>query len=439
LPQLGRRRVRPPERAEDRVRVGVLELPQVHDHEPVRDEHVARGGRARVADVIAVMLNAPEFLYFVEHGTTAASGAAAGIYELTAYELASRLSYHFWQTMPDDELWTAAADGSLLTPAVFEHQVDRLVGDARTRPAIDEFVADWLKVEDLPQLENANADPVFRTFAGTDAPAPELRQQMIDDVVGMAGYFIWTRPGTVTNLFTSEQSFARGAALARIYGVPAWSGTGDPVALPPGERPGIFTRAAFLASGSANTRPIMRGVFLREVILCDAIPPPPPGANARPPELRPDMTTRQVVEEMTEQPNTACIGCHGPRINPLGFALEGFDGLGRHRTAQRLFDAMGAEVGSRPVNTATVPRVREDNTTASTGPGDLAQQVAASGKVEACVARNYFRFTFGRWEDLQADGCTLEAMRTRLTGNGTIRDMLREVALTPAFRRRAFE
>ena len=91
----------------------------------------------------------------------------------------------------------------------------------------------------------------------------------------------------------------------------------------------------------------MKGVFLRTNILCDTIPPPPPGANAKPPELMPGMTTRESVEAITEMPGTVCAGCHTLAINPLGFATEGFDALGRFRTAQRLFDAAGVETGTK--------------------------------------------------------------------------------------------
>ena len=100
----------------------------------------------------------------------------------------------------------------------------------------------------------------------------------------------------------------------------------------------------------------MKGVFLRTNVLCDTIPPPPPGANAKPPDLMPGMTTRESVEAITEMPGSICAGCHTLAINPLGFATEGFDALGRFRTAQRLFDAAGVETGTKAVNTSRSPR-----------------------------------------------------------------------------------
>ncbi len=151
------------------------------------------------------------------------------------------------------------------------------------------------------------------------------------------------------------------------------------------------------------------------------------------------MTTRQVVEEMTQKTGTVCAGCHTTVINPLGFATEGFDALGRFRTEQRLFDANGNEVAKKPVDTHSIPMVENGDMSPSTGPADLARLIVASGKADACLARNYFRFTFGRWEDLASDGCALETIRKELDGGGSIGALMKAVALAPAFRRRTFQ
>ncbi|HEY7373014.1 MAG TPA: DUF1592 domain-containing protein [Polyangia bacterium] len=393
---------------------------------------------AAYADLIGVFATAPELMYFVEHGDTAVAGQP-NVYDVSPYELASRLSYQLWQTAPDDALLAAAADGSLRDAATYEAQVTRLLADPRALPALDEFFQDWMKVEDLPAMDAKNADPTFKTFAGADLPDANLRQAMIDDVVGMLDYYTWTAPAGISALLTSDLSFARDARLAKLYGVAAWNGTGAPPALPAGQRPGLLTRALFLSTGTANTRPIMKGVFLRTDILCDTIPPPPPGANAKPPDLGPNMTTRESVEALTEMPGTICASCHGPVINPLGFATEGFDALGRARTAQRLFDAGGNETGSKPVDTMTVPQVVVGDQTAIATPAQLMSLMLASGKVEACLARNFFRYTYARWEDTTADGCALEDGRKALANGGTIRDLAAASVKSAAFKRRAFQ
>jgi hypothetical protein len=392
---------------------------------------------AAYADVIGVMLNTPQFLYFVEHGDAPVAGQAE-VYEVSPYELAARLSYQFWETTPDDELLKVAADGTLAQPDVYAQQVERLYADPHTQATIGEFVADWLKTEDLPALDAHNTDPTFKNFAGADLPKPELRQQMIDDVLDMLAYYVWKKPGSLDDVLTSDLSFNKGTDLGKIYGIAPWDGAGTPPSFAAGTRPGLLTRALFVTSGSANTRPILKGVFIRRGMICDDIPPPPPGANAVPPELRPDMTTRQVVEELTQKQGTVCAACHKTIINPLGFATEGFDSLGRARTEQRLFDANGAEVGSKPVDTQSVPLITPDDQTASSGPKDLANLIVRSGKANACLARNYFRFTYARW-DTDADGCALEDMRQKLANGGKLGDLLKEVAMSPEFRRRAFQ
>jgi hypothetical protein len=390
------------------------------------------------ADVITVMLSAPEFVYFVEHGE-AEVAEQSGNYGLSAYELASRLSYHFWQTLPDDELWQAAEDGSLLEATVLAQQVTRLIADDRARETMEELFADFLELEELATLDAYVDDPVFEAFAGGDLPGPDLRQHMIDEALDMLAYYTWTAPGGVEELFKSELSFAKGEDLARIYGVEPWDGSSPPPGLPQGERPGLLSRAWFLVSGSVSTRPILRGVFMRRHLLCDELAPAPANVTAALPTRQLDQTTRQAVEELTEQPGTTCAACHEAFINSLGFAFEGFDALGRVRHEQRLFSDDGKEIGALPVDTATVPRVMPGDETAASGPADVIELMLQSGKLEACLVRNYFRFTFGRYEEPSRDGCALERLRRRLVESGRIRDMLEEVALLPEFRQRRFE
>jgi hypothetical protein len=366
---------------------------------------------AAYADVITVLLSAPESLYFVEHGVDQA-------HALSPYELASRLSYHYWQTAPDDALWQAAEDGSLLDDSVLQAQVERLLSDPRARDAMTELFSEWLALDEVP--------------------SGQLREPALQEALDMLAYYTFTEPAGVEALFTSERSFARGEALARVYGVPPWDGSAVPPVLPPGERPGLLTRAWFLTSGSLSSRPIRRGVFVRRKLLCDELAPPPSGVSALPPAPATGRTTRQVVEQLTEQPGTACAYCHASLINPLGFAFEGFDGLGQARDEQALFDATGAPLGTLPVDTTTTPRVTPEDETLAHGPAELAALMLQSGKLEACLARNYFRFAFGRLDDAARDGCALERLRSSLSKGG-LRAMLAEVAQLPELRERRFE
>lgn len=386
------------------------------------------------ADVVGGLLNAPEFLYRIEHGTDE-PGERPGSVRLSGYELASRLSYHFWDTMPDDELFAKAESGALFDRAEYEREVDRLLADPRATETAREFFRDWLKLEDLPALDQLLGRPVFDAFVGDSPPTALLRENMINEVLDLLEYHAFREPGGVREIFTSDLLLPTTTDLAAIYDVPA-SDADTPVS---GEhRPGLLTRAAFLATGTANTRPILKGVFIRTNLLCDPIPAPPDNAAATPPDISPTQTTREVVEELTEETGSNCATCHEHLLNPLGFATESYDALGRYRREQILFDESGAVLGTAPIDTSTSVNIGGETYELS-GPDDLMEALVTSGKLEACLSRHYFRYSFGRWEDLDADGCALETMRQKLIETGSLAGMLREVALTPEFAERNFD
>lgn len=391
---------------------------------------------ADYADVYALLLSAPQLFYFVEHGGAPSAGApASDVAPLDAFEIASRLSYHFWQTLPDERLFELAESGALLDDETYRAEVSRMFDDPRTREAVGVFFREWLENSTLAPLDSRVGTPVFDAFRGDFEPGPELRERMLAEVVDAALYFTFDSGGSYEDLLTSNHSFARTDDLAGIYGTPVWSGQGAPPLMSEPTRAGLLTRAAYLATGSANTRPIMKGVFLRKALLCDELEPPPPNAAAVPPPLSESASTRQVVEDLTHHGN--CAGCHQGLINPLGFVTEGFDALGRVRAEQILYDETGAQVGAVAVDTRAVPQVGDEATEVADARG-LLDLIVASPKPHACFARQYVRFSFGRSEDLNADGCALAAVKTTLDEGGSIAESLRAIALTDAFRRRAF-
>jgi hypothetical protein len=136
---------------------------------------------------------------------------------------------------------------------------------------------------------------------------------------------------------------------------------------------------------------------------------------------------------------TVCAGCHRSLINPLGFATESFDALGRYRTEQQFFDAQGNAAGSKPIDTSGVPYVTSGSEAPAAGAAELMEQIVSSGKVEACLSRNFFRYTFARWEDLTSDGCALESMRQVLASGGSVVDLVMAATLDGSFRERVFE
>src|SRR5262249_43988715 len=192
------------------------------------------------------------------------------------------------------------------------------------------------------------------------------------------------------------------------------------VELNPARRLGILTQAGVLAltSKSNQTSPVQRGKFVREQLLCDQLPPPPPGVAAAPPPLDPTLTTRQRFAVHSQNP--ACAGCH-QLMDPVGFGLENFDGVGKWRTAENgiAIDASGMVINS--------------DVGAFSGPTELAQKLATSDKVRGCAVTQWFRFGYGRGETAD-DRCSIRALNSQFAASGyNIRELLVALTQTDAF------
>ncbi len=421
----------------DLARLALRRPPEESEVAFLRDDVYADGGSAGAIDaagardVIVALLSSPQFLYHVEDRGPAAG--KANHYALTAHELANRLSYFLWQTMPDEELAAAADDGSLLDDEVYRAQAERLFDDPRADATLRDFFSEWLALDKVPHPYRQVGNPRYDAFAGDTVPTPELRQHMIDEVLDLALHTTRAEGGTLSDLFTSDRSFARHEDLASIYGVPPWDGEGEPPRFPDGTRSGILTRAALLSAEGVETHPVLKGVLIRRNILCDSLPPPPPNVN-RQSDMEPPYTRREEMEALTMQPGSSCVTCH-EAVNPLGFVTETFDGLGRYRTEEPFFAQDGEVMASLPIDTAAAPQVLSGDKTVIQSGVELGRLVAESGKAHACFARHYYRFAARRVEDLASDACALESLRKALV-DGNLRDALLSVVLEPSFKMR---
>jgi hypothetical protein len=396
-----------------------------------------RSTRELFRGLMFVLLQAPAFAYHVELEGDALS-ADDNDYKLDAYGLASRLSYHFWQSMPDKDLFAAAANGSLLTEDGYAAQVNRMFSDPRTKDAISVFYKEWWHVGWLNEFPNT---PGLQTLAqGTTIfqMGADHLQAMTDEIRALTEHFTFATPGTYKDLLVTDLSFTRSPNLASLYGVQPWDGSSALPHMPAGQRAGILTRGSFLVNDNYETHPVHRGVTIKRRLLCEDIEPPdpstlPPGALV-PPPISPDTTTRQRYENKTSP--ALCNGCHG-QFNPMGFVLERYDAFGRYRTQEQVIDeASGKVLATLPVDSSASPTINPDDIrTISTGP-ELSDMVAgATSKIEPCFARQYFRFTYGRTEDGN-DSCALESVRGALTGSGNLGNALRAIALEAGFRSR---
>jgi len=384
-------------------------------------------------DIIDVLLNAPSFLYFLEEGS---GDPVDGAVALSPMELANRLSFHFWQTVPDDELWDLAESGDLANPDVYKAQVDRLFEDPRTQRALDEFYGEWLDPQYLGQLDSGVGTPDFDAFRGDFTPTGDTRQHMQAEVERMGRYYTVDAPGSFDDFFTSDRSFAENDDVAEIYGVPVWSG-GEPPTLQP-EREGLATRALLLSSGSASTHPIMKGVFLRKAILCDQLGPPPGDAMTIAMTVKPTGITSRDKAVAISEARSDCATCHKTSINPLGFVTENFDAIGRYRTTETLYDKTTGDVlGTAPVDSTSVPLVTSDDEREATSVSQLNQYMLESEKPQACFARRYFRFTFGREEDA-GDGCVLADTHEALLEGDDLGSVVKSMALSAQFQKKTY-
>ena len=279
--------------------------------------------------LIEALLQSPHFLYRVE----ASADEAGGLIALGDYEIASRLSYTLWNTMPDDALFAVAASSTLRDTAEVERQARRMLGDPRAQEVVEHFHAQLFETE---RFDDVRPSPAFYP----DAPA-ELGTLAATEQALFVRDLVFEQHGSYADLLTSTDTFVN-AELARVYGLGGSFGSSFvKAALDPAQRRGILTHVGFLAANasSVNPDPIHRGVFIARRIACMALAAPPADV---PPLPEPDgRTNRETVEQHTQRPDTICANCHATIINPLGFPFESFDAIGQLRS----------EDGGQPVDT----------------------------------------------------------------------------------------
>ena len=358
------------------------------------------------------MLASPSFLYHDDY--TVAGEPSAAMQPLGPYAVAERLAFFLWNSAPDDTLLTAAAEGRLADAAGVREQAERMLGDERARRTVASFHRAWLQ---LDRLQGATRDAtIYPTFA------PALVDAMIAETEAFATAVILEGDGSLETLLTASWSIVP-EALREHYGLPAAAPTDAPVELEPTQRAGIFTHASFLTAQSHHQTSSLtrRGTVIREEVFCQDLPEPPDGVDLTIPEPAPGATTRQRFEE--HRANEACATCH-ERIDPIGFALESFDAIGRWRDLDQ-----GLPVDTRGDLFGTDVDREID------GPIEMANALAESLEVRRCMARQWFRYALGRRETA-ADNCSLAAAEVAIAEPYGIRQLIIAIAASDSFRHR---
>jgi hypothetical protein len=365
--------------------------------------------------VIEGILQSPAFLYHWE-APPVAPVREGMLVKLSPYEVASRLSYFLWGSMPDKDLFAAAAANKLGTPVELDAQARRLLADARAKDAVAAFFDDWLNLDGIKdKAKDAKAYPEYN-----DA----LKTAMTAESRAFFGNVIFDGDGRWSTLLGATYSFVN-QALGGVYGLPQVRGTAmQRTDLNPAQRAGFLTQPGFLAlTGAADgSHPVRRGLAVYEKLLCRELPPPPANVPpAKPPT--PGVSTRQRFIE--HDMNECAKACHA-QMDSIGFAFENYDGIGKYRTMDN----------GQPVD-ATGSVSLDGSNKSFANAVELSGLLAKSDDTRRCFATEWMRFALVRSETA-ADQASVNAAAAGFarTESG-VRDLLVAVATSRTFRYRS--
>ncbi len=378
-------------------------------------------GFERAIDLtVQAIVESPQFLYKVELGGDEQDGALA----LTGYEVATRLSYLLWDSMPDPALFAAAKDGSLDTLAGIDAQVTRMLADPRAEGALREFDSQWLS---LPRMAgNASPERKSRTlFASYDQKAADavmggLESFMTDALLGEGG--------GLRRLLTSTKVFVNSSSAA-IYGATAPSGaTLAPVDITDGSRTGLLTQAGLMAGFAHDTTqaPVFRGVFVLDQMLCQKPPPPPNNVSVTPPPADPSVrrTSRERLVEEHEKQGAGCQSCHEV-IDGAGFAFEHYGAIGQWQDF---------EDGDLPIDSSARLLNTYDADGEFASVIEMAEALSKSEQVAQCFVTQFYRYALARSQE-ETDGCNIAAITDQVVASdGDFRALVSALTKTHAFR-----
>ena len=371
----------------------------------------ALGAKTTPADgvrlVLEAVLQSPSFLYRTELGAGAMAGQATA---LNAYELATAVSFLLIDSIPDDELWRTAQDGSLSNADVFTQQVDRLLASQRGHDNIARIYLKWLGlgggvVTELPAMAYPEYDEA-------------LRQSMFQESSRFLAALV-SKGGTLADLVNSRTTFVD-SRLAALYGVPYTGTTGFvEVTLPATERAGILTQAGVLVSKSRGHPIVIRGKFVRRDLFCQDIPPPPPTVNIQQFDAL-GLSQREQAAKRVSDP--VCGQCH-QFMDPIGLSFEKYDALARYKPT--------AADGTAVDSTGNLTNTDVDGPISS--PLDIAERLSRSGSARTCVSQKMLAYALGR-ELASADQCEQERIASAVQDSGGhLTDLIAAIVRSPLF------
>lgn len=358
--------------------------------------------------VTVALFTSPNFLYRAELGAPDGSGRYSG------FEIASRLAFLTWNSLPDDTLLDEAASGALSTTEGIRAAAERLLDAPAGRAAIGAFAEDYMRLDRIgTQAKDAG---IYPEYGGA------LQAAMVRDMRETWERVVFDDRSSALELFSTTRAVVN-APLARVYGMDATGlteNTFEARALPVGSpRLGILGKAGFL-SQFANQKegsPTLRGKFIREALLCTPVDPPPGEVVLMLPDAPADMPRTKRDRLEAHRANPTCAGCHA-MMDPLGLPLETFDAIGRYRTTE-----LGLSIDpSGEFDESPVADARE-----------LGLTMGASGAVAQCLVRKFHAYAVGH-EERGVDGSVLNALAASFQASGfQLRELILAIATHEAF------
>ena len=365
--------------------------------------------------IVEALMTSPFFLYRTE----LSHEPVEGIVPLDGYEVASRLSYTLWDTMPDDALFALAKDGSLTNAEVLRGEVDRMLKDDRAKAVFTKVLAQAMGVS-----RYQNIAPNQSVFPDAPTNLAELAVEELSLLMQDA----YENRRTYRELLLEPRTFVN-AELAGLYGLTGSFGPDfEETSLDATERRGLLTTVGFLASNSSsvNPDPIHRGLFVAQKLLCANVSAPP-GEIPPLPTPEPGQTNREAIEAITEIPNSECVTCHGKLINPLGFPFENFDAVGSIRP----------DDNGNPLDLKTAPLI-DGEVVEVDGALELIDVLAELELVYQCYGQHLSSYLMGR-PYKSADTDLKSRIGAAAFADAPLVDVIAEAVVSPQFTYRRLE
>jgi hypothetical protein len=379
----------------------------------IAQDFITTGGTADDAMKVAFkgVLLSPHFIYRVELDPDSASKVP---HRVSGFELATRLSYYLWSTMPDQQLLVEAQGGNLTTDVGLAAQVERMLNDPRSTALIQNFAGQWLNLRRIEQVKPDTT--LFPSF--DDSLRSALRGES-------EAFFmeLFQKGRPVNELLSGTYTYVN-ERLARHYGIPAPVGDGfQRVELAGTPRLGFLTHGSFLTATSNPTRtsPVKRGQWVLDQLLCSPPPPPPAGVDLAAVEVGDTSVRARLEAHRAKEP---CRSCHAI-MDPIGLSFENYDAIGTYRTS----DQYG------PID-ATGELMTEQGKVTFKGANELVPVLADDPRLMRCFTQKLLTYAVGRGFS-SADAAALQAVTGAAEASGKgVRGAFASVAMTEAFRSR---